>query len=77
MKSSLHKIQCFFLLLLMIPLLMLTAWAEDPGAKLNSLHFDIALQVLKICDKLIIFLCSPLSPSSETALFHLSLQNTL
>ena len=44
MKSSLHKIQCFFLLLLMIPLLMLTAWAEDPGAKLNSLHFDIALQ---------------------------------
>lgn len=23
---------------------MLTAWAEDLGAKLNSLHFDIALQ---------------------------------
>ena len=37
MKSSLHKIQCFFLLVLMIPLLMLTAWAEDPGAKLKEI----------------------------------------
>lgn len=44
MKRSLRKIQCFFLLLLTLPLLMLTAWAEEPSAKLNSLHFDIALQ---------------------------------
>lgn len=44
MKHFLRKMLCFFLVMLMIPLLSLTAWAEDYSAELNSLHFDIALQ---------------------------------
>ncbi|MGN0693056.1 MAG: hypothetical protein ACI4K7_11960 [Oscillospiraceae bacterium] len=44
MKRSLRKILCLFLVMLFIPLFSLTAWAEDHGAELNSLHFDIALQ---------------------------------
>lgn len=43
MKRSLHKILCFFLVMLMLPLFSLTAWAEDYSAELNSLHFDIEL----------------------------------
>ncbi|MGN0801380.1 MAG: DUF2207 family protein [Candidatus Faecivicinus sp.] len=44
MKRSLRKILCFFLVMLTIPLLSLTAQAEDSSAELHSLHFDIALQ---------------------------------
>lgn len=44
MKRSLRKILCLFLVILIIPLFSLTAWAEDSSAELHSLHFDIALQ---------------------------------
>ncbi|MGN0636213.1 MAG: hypothetical protein ACI4I5_08325, partial [Acutalibacteraceae bacterium] len=44
MNRSLHKILCFFLVMLMIPASLLIAWAEDSSAELHSLHFDIALQ---------------------------------
>lgn len=43
MRRSLHKIICFFLVMLMIPAFSLTASAEDYSAELNSLHFDITL----------------------------------
>ena len=46
MKHSSRKILCLFLFLVMliIPLFSLNAWAEDYSAELHSLHFDIALQ---------------------------------
>lgn len=43
MKRSLHKILCFFLVMLIIPLFSLTASAEDSSAVLNSLDFGIVL----------------------------------
>ena len=43
MKRSLHKILCFFLVMLIIPLFSLTALAEDSSAVLNSLDFGIVL----------------------------------
>lgn len=43
MKRSLRKILCFFLVMLMLPLFSLAAWAEDYSAELHSLHFDIEL----------------------------------
>ena len=44
MKHSSRKILCLFLFLVMliIPLFSLNAWAEDYSAELHSLHFDIA-----------------------------------
>lgn len=44
MKRFLCKILFFFFVMLMLPLFSLTARAEDYGAELNSLHFDIELQ---------------------------------
>lgn len=44
MKHFLHKILCFFLVMMTIPLFSLTALAADNSAVLDSLHFDIALQ---------------------------------
>ena len=42
MKRSLRMILCLFLVMLFIPLLSLTASAEDSGAVLNFLDFSIA-----------------------------------
>ena len=44
MSRSLHRIRCFFLFVLVISIFSLTALAEDGSARLDSLHFDIALQ---------------------------------
>ena len=43
MKRSLRMILCLFLVMLFIPLLSLTASAEDSGAVLNFLDFSIVL----------------------------------
>lgn len=43
MGRSLHKLLCFFLVILMISALSLTAFAEESSAELHSLHFDIEL----------------------------------
>ena len=44
MKRSFCRIICLFLIMLMLPLFSLTAWADEGSAVLDSLHFDIALQ---------------------------------
>ena len=44
MGRSLHRIRYFILFVLLISIFSLTALAEDSSAKLNSLHFEIALQ---------------------------------
>ncbi len=44
MNRSLHRIRWFFLFVLIISVISLPALAEDYSARLDSLHFDIALQ---------------------------------
>ena len=44
MKRSLRRTLFLFLVMLTIPLLFLTAWADEGSAALHALHFDIALQ---------------------------------
>ena len=44
MSRFLHKILCFFFVILIFPLFSLTALAEDNSTVLDSLHYDIALQ---------------------------------
>ena len=44
MKRSLHRILCFLLVILMIPIFSMTALAADDGVVLKATHFDIALQ---------------------------------
>lgn len=43
MKRSLHKILCFFLVMLLTPIVSLNVRAEDYSAVLHSLHYDIVL----------------------------------
>lgn len=44
MKRSFHRILCFLLVILMIPIFSLTALAADDSVVLKAVHFDIALQ---------------------------------
>lgn len=43
MKRSLHRVLCFLLVMLMIPMFSLTALAADDSVVLKAVHFDIAL----------------------------------
>lgn len=44
MKRFSRRTLCFILIVLVMPLLSLTAWAQENSAELHSLHFDVALQ---------------------------------